>query len=366
MASSGTAGRVLDALQTAIPAAVLAAYDIRPGSGRPIGSGLINLTLRVETRTGRPLVLQRLNPVFPPAINADLDAVSEHLGARGLRSPRVLATADGALWVTVGDATWRALTYIDGVSHEALQAPDQARAAGALLARFHGALLDFDGTFQNPRLGVHDTPRHLARLREALARHREHRELARVEPLAEVIFALAARLPDLARCPDRVVHGDPKISNILFDARTGEALCLVDLDTLARMPLPLELGDAFRSWCNPKGEDSRLTGFSLALFEAAIGGYAAHARDWITRPEWQAIVPAIRTIYVELAARFCADALNEAYFGWDPQRFASRSEHNQVRAASQVSAVQSLEQHLAAAERIVAAAFADPSPDERR
>ncbi len=344
----------------AIPAAVLAAYDLRPGSARPIGSGLINWTLLAETCSGRPLVLQRLNPVFPPEINTDLQAVSRHLGAQGLLCPAVVPAADGALWLSVGQATWRALTYVDGVSHEALAAPDQARAAGALLARFHGALLDFRDEFHNPRLGVHDTQRHLARLSEALAKHRGHPERPRVEPLAEAIFVLAARLPDLARLPDRVVHGDPKISNILFDRKTGEALCLVDLDTLARMPLPLELGDAFRSWCNPKGEDQRLTGFSLELFEAAVGGYAVHARAWITRPEWQAIVPAVRTIYVELAARFCADALNEAYFGWDPNRFKSRSEHNQVRAASQISAVQSLEEQLGAAERVVAAAFTQP------
>jgi len=343
-----------------IPVAVLAAYDIRPGSARPIGSGLINWTLRAETCAGRPLVLQRLNPVFRPEVNLDLQAVSQHLGARGLLCPAVVPAADGALWARVGPDTWRALTYVEGVSHDALGTPDQARAAGALLARFHGALLDFHEEFRNPRLGVHDTQRHLARLREALAAHREHAELPRVEPLAEAIFALAAGLPTMEHLPDRVVHGDPKISNILFDRETGEARCLVDLDTLARMPLPLELGDAFRSWCNPKGEDQRLTGFSLELFEAAVGGYAAHARAWITRPEWQAIVPAVRTIYVELAARFCADALNESYFGWDPSRFGSRGEHNQVRAASQISAVQSLEAQLAAAECAVEAAFQRP------
>jgi hypothetical protein len=38
-----------------------------------------------------------------------------------------------------------------------------------------------------------------------------------------------------------------------------------------------------------------------------------------------------------LAARFAADALDESYFAWDPQRFASRGEHNRVRAAGQLS-----------------------------
>jgi hypothetical protein len=44
------------------------------------------------------------------------------------------------------------------------------------------------------------------------------------------------------------------------------------------------------------------------------------------------------TIMIELAARFCADALNESYFAWDPVRFPSRSEHNRVRAEGQLRA----------------------------
>ena len=74
------------------------------------------------------------------------------------------------------------------------------------------------------------------------------------------------------------MHGDPKINNLLFDAATGRALCFIDLDTLGRMPLPLELGDAFRSWCNPAGEDNRQSAFALDLFAAAVDGYAAGAR----------------------------------------------------------------------------------------
>jgi hypothetical protein len=132
---------------------------------------------------------------------------------------------------------------------------------------------------------------------------------------------------------------------------------MIDLDTLTRMPLPLELGDAFRSWCNPRGEDYSHSSFSLELFAAAISGYASGARGFIGPAEWHSIVPATQTIYVELAARFGADALNENYFGWDPGRFASRSEHNQVRAESQLTAAGSLGAQREQAEAIVMAAF---------
>ena len=157
--------------------------------------------------------------------------------------------------------------------------------------------------------------------------------------------------------PARLVHGDPKINNILFDLVSDKALCLIDLDTLGRMPLPLELGDAFRSWCNPRGEDDQGSAFSLELFRGAIEGYAAGAAGWIAPAEYKAIVPATLTIYVELAARFCADALNESYFGWDAGRYPSRSAHNQLRASSQLAAARSLLDVRGAAEEVVRSVF---------
>ena len=164
-------------------------------------------------------------------------------------------------------------------------------------------------------------------------------------------------LPELPVTPDRIVHGDPKINNILFGHDSDEAICLVDLDTITRMPLPLELGDAMRSWCNPASEDDRYGEFSAPLFRDAVTGYAEVADGWIERAEWSAIVHATQTILVELAARFCADALNESYFGWNPERFSSRTEHNQARAAGQLTVAESLVAQSADLEAILAAAF---------
>lgn len=337
------------------PHAVLADWSLTGATVTPLGGGLINRTWLVTT-AGQHYVLQQLHPVFPPEINTDIQAVTRHLKARGLITPELLPTRAGALWVGHEGRVYRLMTHIPGTSRERLSDAASAHGAGALLARFHRALDSFDRPFHSQRQGVHDTARHLAALREALARHRDHPEYAAVRPLAEEILTMAASLPALPPLPARVVHGDPKINNLLYDG-DGRAMCLIDLDTLGRMPLPLELGDAFRSWCNPKGEDDRYGGFSLSLFEAAIAGYAGETRGWILPPEHRAIVPATLTIYVELAARFCADALNESYFGWDERRFASRSTHNQVRAASQVTAASQLAAIHADAEAIVERAF---------
>jgi len=338
--------------------AALSAWGHESARLAPLGQGLINLTLRVTPARGPEFVLQRVNPVFPAAVNRDVDVVTRRLEEAGVGTARLVPTRSGALWVEYAAGVWRLQTWLPGLSREALAEPPQAEAAGRLLGRFHTALDGLAHAFANPRLGVHDTARHLQRLRDALEMHRSHRRYAQVAPLAAEILELAAALPALPPTADRIVHGDPKINNMLFDARSGEALCMVDLDTVGRMPLPLELGDAFRSWCNPAGENQRSGVFSAALFDAGLRGYAATAGAWITPAEQAAIAPATLTIIVELAARFCADALNENYFGWDAQRFASRSEHNQVRAAGQMSLARSCRSVYAQLQASVERAFA--------
>ena len=72
-----------------------------------------------------------------------------------------------------------------------------------------------------------------------------------------------------------------------------------------------------------------------AILAAALTGYASSARGLLRDDERASIVPGLITICLELSARFLADALNESYFGWDATRFATRGEHNLVRARGQ-------------------------------
>jgi Ser/Thr protein kinase RdoA (MazF antagonist) len=286
----------------------------------------------------------------------DIAAVTEHLARKGRVTPRLVPSRDGTLWFEHEGAVWRVLTRIHGVSRDALESPAQAREAGRVLADFHRAVSDLDHTFRTARPGVHDTARHLQGLRDALGEHRGHRDLRSIAPLAERVLALAAALPALPASADRIVHGDPKISNIMF-AHDDRALCLIDLDTLGRMPVALELGDALRSWCNPATEDAANARFVRPLFEAAVGGYAEAAQGFLTPAEWQAIPAGTLTITVELAARFCADALRERYFGWDSRRYASASAHNQARTRGQLQVAESLKAEQSALDEATARAF---------
>jgi Ser/Thr protein kinase RdoA (MazF antagonist) len=321
---------------SAPPITVLSAFALDPAGVTPIDMGNINRTYIVGRGVER-FILQWLNPIFGPEVHRDIEAVTAHLAAKGMLTPRLVRANGGALWVNDDDGgVWRLMTFIDGDIRSSGATPELCRAGGALLGRFHRAVADLKHAFSNTRPGVHDTARHLQHLEDVLQSHRLHAACRDVGPIGHDILAAAALTPPLGELPARIVHGDPKLNNIVFSS-AGEALCLIDLDTLSRMTIPVELGDAFRSWCNRTGEDVVDATFDLTLFAAGITGYAGETAGFLTPAEVDAIPTAVETIALELAARFAADALEERYFGWSRSRFPSASAHHLHRAKGQLA-----------------------------
>lgn len=308
----------------------------------PLGSGLINQTYLLANQ-GQRAVLQRLAPIFSPNINDNIAAVTGALAAAGMTTPRLLPAREGRLWIDLGgdEGVWRLQTFVTGTSFNKVQSPAQAHAASILVARFHLATDGLGHTFRGLREGVHDTDRHLMRLREAVSVHAHHHLLARVGPLAEAILDRAQALPALPDLAPRVCHGDLKLNNILFAGAappdSDQAVCLIDLDTVGPMSLAYELGDAWRSWCNVSGEDDTAARIDLEVFRASFTGYAVGIGRALSEAERQALLGGVEWISLELASRFAADALFENYFGWDPSRFPSRGEHNLLRARGQLA-----------------------------
>jgi phosphotransferase family enzyme len=297
----------------------------------PLAGGLINATYAVRGGGAPIAVVQRLHPIFAGPVNLDIDAVTSHLAARGLPTPRLIRTRDGRAWHDHG-GVWRALTWVDGETVHAVPGPAWAEAGGALVGAFHRAVADLSHDYAFSRAGVHDTAAHLARLAESVAAGGDPAAVA----LGREILDAARALPDMPAVPRRHCHGDLKISNVLFASAPLRGVCLVDLDTIGLSTMAFELGDAMRSWCNPHGEDAGRVEFDLAIFAAAIRGFRDAADPVVTADEKRAIVIGLETVCLELAARFAVDAFRDEYFGWDPARFPSRRAHNLVRAQGQL------------------------------
>ena len=117
------------------------------------------------------------------------------------------------------------------------------------------------------------------------------------------------------------------------------------------------MGDAWRSWCNPAGEDEpQNVSFDLDAFTSSAEGWLegwSSAGAKLNAEELQSLVPGIERICLELAARFCADSVNNSYFKEDQARFPQPGKHNLIRALSQLTLAQEARRQAARCHQIL-------------
>jgi len=143
------------------------------------------------------------------------------------------------------------------------------------------------------------------------------------------------------RLPLRPIHGDPKVNNIMIDTTTGQAISMVDLDTVKPGLVHYDIGDCLRSCCNPAGEETErweAVRFEPDLCQAILRGYLSLTRDFLTKNDYEYLYSAIRLIAFELGVRFLTDYLEgNVYFK------VRHREHNLARALVQFKLTQSIE-----------------------
>jgi Ser/Thr protein kinase RdoA (MazF antagonist) len=334
-----------------IPKRVVDAYEIGPIlATKLISSGLIHQTYQIRAKKGM-YIFQRLHPVLSSeGIAADFLAVTRFLASKKFPAPRAILNKQGELLTSDGERVWRVQTFLTGKTYHELKNAAMAREAGSIIARLHKTFDKMEYRFKSDKI-LHETEKIYAAFKKTVKAHYGSGLIDDVAPELEFV---AKELPKLflPKMPLRVIHGDPKVSNILFDSK-GKASSIVDLDTCNRRPLLVELGDAFRSWCGKKEDDPK-NQFRLEIFEAAWKGYAKGAKGFISKQEMRYVPQAIGTITLELTARFLTDYFNDNYFGWDPKKYASRREHNLARARGQLALYRDLQKKMKDVKAIVA------------
>lgn len=314
-------------------------------------AGLINQTWMV----GEPVdaVLQWVNPIFKGAVHLDIEAITARLAEQGMLTPRLIRTREGQLWVDDVEGCWRLMSFVPGRTLHRMDSPARAATSGALVGRFHAAVAGWDYRFQHSRPGAHDTLRHMATLTDALDGADGHPLAGPARELGARVLEQWSRWEGSLELPDRVCHGDLKVSNLRFDASGQRAICLLDLDTMAALPLAVEMGDAWRSWCNPAGEDDpERVFFDLDLFQASASAWLAELGP-LSDEERRSLVPGVERICLELAARFCADAVRNTYFREDRERFPEVGAHNLWRARGQQRLAWSAREQAVAASAVI-------------
>jgi Ser/Thr protein kinase RdoA (MazF antagonist) len=324
------------------PENVLIHYGVRaPRRVKAISVGLIHATYKVEAEDGAEFILQRMHPMLSDAsLTEDYAVVTEHLAERGVIAQEVMHTTDGALTVRddeFPDRAWRLLTFVPGTVVSVLSKAAEARACGTAVGEFHQALADLKYKFKS-KLALH--PYDVEKFYKAFAKTiKKFGKDPLMEPVAADVKFLLREIPKLmlpSDLPKRVVHGDLKISNFVFDETGAEVRTIIDLDTCARFSVLLELGDALRSWCG-HAEDNPKNKFNAGFYRAAVTGYENGAPGFLSSREKKMLPRAIKLITLNLASRFLRDYFEDNYFGFDSKKYKTRRAANLARARGQIA-----------------------------
>jgi hypothetical protein len=335
------------------------------------GSGHINDTFRAffdECGVTAPCILQRINHnVFknPVALMENIERVTAHLAtqvaANADRCRRVLClipSRDGQCWHLDSEGNyWRAYRFIGGArTYDAAVSTEQAFQAARAFGQFQQRLADLPA----PRLhdtipDFHNTPKRFAALERAIEADVAGRAIL-AKP--EIEFALARQATTSvlldANLPERVTHNDTKFNNVMLDDKSGEGICVIDLDTVMPGLALYDFGDMVRTTTSPTKEDERdlsQIGMQFSMFEALVRGYLASAGGFLTKEERRHLAFSGKLITFEIGIRFLTD-----YLAGDTYFRVHRDGHNLDRCRAQFKLVESIEQQEEAMNRLVESA----------
>ena len=324
-----------------------------PVSSEPYGSGHINGTQLVSCENGARYILQHINTnVFrkPEALMRNIELVTAHLRTK-VSDPRgvlqLVMTHEGLSYAVDGGEYWRVYELVE--NSVCYQSADRALFYESAVAfgRFQNQLADFPATLLVETIPhFHDTPARYTAFYRAIDDNTADRcgEVLREIDFVHARAAFSHTLTDLqavGELPLRVTHNDTKINNVLFDAVTNKALCVIDLDTVMPGLSVNDFGDAIRFGASTAAEDERdlsKVHFDLDLYKTYLEGYLSTCGESLTKTEIAMLPVGAKMMTLECGMRFLADHLaGDVYF------HVSRPGQNLDRARTQFRLVEEME-----------------------
>ncbi len=303
---------------------------------------------------------QRINhEVFkdPAGVMDNLQRVTTHLrnklaesDTKNLtrRALTVVPTHDGKPFHKNGDGQyWRTFVFIERVrTFEAVESPAQAFQAGKAFGQFQNLLVDLPGQrlvetiphFHNTRkrFDALVAAIHTDKANRAASAKAEIEWALKQESIVDTVLAALAK----KRIPERVTHNDTKFNNVMLDVTSGEAMCVVDLDTVMPGSPLYDFGDMVRTTTSPTLEDEldlSKVRMQMPMFKELARGYLGAAGGFLTKNERALIAFSGKLITYTIGLRFLTDYLHgDLYFR------VHRPQHNLDRARTQFRLVESI------------------------
>ncbi|MHB9137879.1 MAG: phosphotransferase enzyme family protein [Victivallaceae bacterium] len=334
-------------------------------SAAPYGSGHINDTYRAAFRQGGSTIhyiFQRINHnIFknPPALMENIERVTTHIfnkikgGKDATRHTLVIIkTKSGKTYHQDADGNfWRVYVFIEKAkTYDVIEHDSQAYQAARAFGEFQKTLVDLPGARLHETIpNFHNTPKRFEALEQAIAADVAGRAKLASKEIDFVLkrkadASLLLNLNAQGAIPERITHNDTKLNNVMLDDKTGDGVCVIDLDTVMPGLIHYDFGDMVRTSTSPALEDEKdlsKVKMQFNMFEALLSGYLATAKDFLTPVEMEYLPFAGKLITMEIGVRFLTDFLSgDVYFK------VHRDGHNLDRCRTQFKLVASIEEQM--------------------
>ncbi len=273
------------------------------------------------------------NRVFTdiPGLMHNIECVTHHLQSSlaaqtdDMTVLRLVPTHEGRPFLQHASGPWRTYEYIDNTeTFDLCGSTERAYEAARAFGSFQARLLGLDANDLRETLPqFFSSPHRLQQLSDAASSDVMGRMATSLDEL-DFIEQRKEDIPVIESClrgrqfPYRVVHGDTKLNNVLFDIDSGRARCVVDLDTCMRGYSLYDFGDLVRftaATCQEDEPDTDRAGVDLELYGALVNGYLDSAGDFLTARERELMPFSARLVTLTIGMRFLADHLSgDVYF----------------------------------------------------
>ena len=309
-------------------------------SVEPYGSGHINDTFRLEVKEDgkeKLYILQRMNKdIFKnqkelmdnilQVTSFLTEKIKEQGGDPNRETLQVIPTKEGEAYLTEenGDG-WRVYPFItDSLSFDKADTPEAMKKSGYAFGNFQYLLSDFPAEKLHETIpDFHNTVDRYAKFEQAVQKD----VMGRVKEVEAEISFIKEREKDChyfgdllaaGEIPLRVTHNDTKLNNVLFDKVSGNAICVIDLDTVMPGFAAHDFGDAIRFGASTAAEDEKdlnKVSCDMTLFEAYFNGFMEGCRGSLTDKEVEALPMGAKIMTFECGMRFLTDYLQgDTYF----------------------------------------------------
>lgn len=350
-------------------AAAAFATDGEAISCQRYGSGHINDTFRLICEK-HPYILQRMNTdIFqdPVSLMRNIEGVTTFLRQEVMKNNgdpdretlNLIRTREGApYYVDSRGNYWRMYLFIEGATcYNLVEKPEDFYQSGKAFGHFQRLLAHYPARELAETIpGFHDTPGRFRAFRKAVeedicGRASEVQNEIQFVMDREQDMGLAMDMLAKGELPLRVTHNDTKLNNIMIDDKTGQAICIIDLDTVMPGLAVNDFGDSIRFGASTADEDERdlsKVSCDMELFELYTKGFVEGCAGSLTDKELDMLPIGAMVMTYECGMRFLADYLDgDIYFK------THREGHNLDRCRTQFKLVADMEKKLSAMNAIV-------------